>query len=715
MLRKLALGAVTAVVLPLGLAQTAQGAPRRHLDPAPETDGVIVKVRTGVVNEPVSDAADAAMPADAEVATIERRGSAFSIIRADRALKRTEAQKVASALEQRSDVLWAEPNARVTIAAAPPIITDDPMFGDLTNLWDSREPGNPDVVAQLGENNFPVGGYSAKAPSLWRSTRGTSNVVVAVVDTGAVEHPDLTSRVVGGHDFVSRSVSLGGTRLNDGHDGNGWDSNWRDAGDYNDIYVGCGSPTSSWHGSHVAGTVAAADDNAEGVVGVAPDVRLLAVRVLGVCGGTVADIVAGIRWAAGLPVTSNDPDNPAPPLNPNPADVINLSLGGSGPCGNAYQDAIDAAVAAGTTVVAAAGNNNSSTITPPGNCNNTITVVSTSEYGSRAAYSNHGNGADVAAPGGDYATNPGRQIWSTVDVGGTTPAGPGYNQYQGTSMATPLVAGAIALLYSLGPVTPGDAELVVEDAVAPFPPSVGNACAAPDCGTGILDLSRVSAPILKPRLSSTPAVGRPVSLVPGTWTKTPPGTAVQWERDGTPIGNAHGSTYTPTAADAGRSLTVAVRPTNVYDFVVARSQPVTVLNSSPSCQGRVATRVGTAGADTISGTAGSDVIAGLGGNDTINASGGNDLVCAGDGNDTIYGQAGSDKLYGQAGNDKLYGSSGNDYLNGGPGADYLNGRADNDTLYAKDGTKDMALLGGTGTDYAYADAGDPTPVSATRR
>jgi len=500
MLRKLALGALTAVVLPLGLAQMAQGAPRRHLVPAPEADGVIVKVRGGTVKEPVSDQADSAMPADADVASIERRGSAFSIIRANRGLKLTEAHKVAQALEKRPDVLWAEPNARVTIAAAPPVTTNDPYFtsGDLTNLWDFREPDDADVVAQLGANNFPDGGYSAKAPSLWRSTRGKSDVVVAVVDTGAVDHPELTSRIIGGHDFVSLDAGQ-----DVGHDGNGWDNDWHDTGDFNNIFLDifsaptCGSATSSWHGSHVSGTVAAADDNAEGIVGVAPGVRLLAVRVLGVCGGTIADIAAGIRWAAGLPVISDNPDNLDPPLNPNPADVINMSLGGGGFCANAYQEAIDAAVEAGTTVVVAAGNNNSSTISQPGNCNNTITVVSTSEYGSRAAYSNHGAGADIAAPGGDKATNPGRQIWSTVDVGATTPEGPGYNQYQGTSMATPLVAGAVALLYSLGPVTPSEAELAVKDAVAPFPSSPGNGsfrtCTAPDCGAGILDLSQVPA------------------------------------------------------------------------------------------------------------------------------------------------------------------------------------------------------------------------------
>ncbi len=521
MLRKLALGALAAVVLPLGLAQTAQGAPRRHLVPAPEADGVIVKVQGGTVKEPVSDDADSAMPTDADVANIERRGSAFSIIRANRGLKLKEAQKVAQALERRPDVLWAEPNARMTIAAAPPVSTTDPMFGELTNLWDFREPDDADVVAQLGANNFPVGGYSVKAPSLWRSTRGKSDVVVAVVDTGAVEHPELTNRIVGGHDFVSRSVSLFGTQRNDGHDGDGWDNDWHDAGDYNDIYTGCGSATSSWHGSHVAGTVAAADDNAEGIVGVAPGVRLLAVRVLGVCGGTIADIAAGVRWAAGLPVTSDDPDNPDPPLNPNPADVINMSLGGGGLCANTYQEAIDAAVAVGTTVVVAAGNNNSSTISQPGNCNDTITVVSTSEYGSRATYSNHGAGADVAAPGGDVATNPDRQIWSTVDVGTTAPEGPGYDMYQGTSMATPVVSGAVALLYSLGPVTPSDAELAIEDAVAPFPSSVGNACTAPDCGAGILDLSRVPAP---------PDTTRPTAILtsPVPWAQLGSKTSVKW-------------------------------------------------------------------------------------------------------------------------------------------------------------------------------------------
>ena len=113
---------------------------------------------------------------------------------------------------------------------------------------------------------------------------------------------------------------------------------------------------------------------------------------LGKCGGTISDIVDGMRWSAGLAVAGV-------PANANPAKVLNLSLGGCGACGTTYQDAINAIVAAGTTVVIAAGNSNADASgSRPANCNGVITVAATNRNGSRASYSNYGAVVEISAP-----------------------------------------------------------------------------------------------------------------------------------------------------------------------------------------------------------------------------------------------------------------------------------------------------------------------------
>lgn len=118
---------------------------------------------------------------------------------------------------------------------------------------------------------------------------------------------------------------------------------------------------------------------------------------------------------------------------------------------------------------------------------------------------------------------------------------------------------------------------------------------------------------------------------------------------------------------------------------------------SPQCGGLTATKVGTAGNDTLSGTDGVDVIAGLGGDDTIKGLLGNDIICGGDGTDTIDGGSGADKLYGDAGNDTVNGGSGDDSLDGGSGADQVNGGSDKDNLIGGTGSPDKCD-GGSGTD-----------------
>ena len=171
---------------------------------------------------------------------------------------------------------------------------------------------------------------------------------------------------------------------------------------------------SSWHGTHVSGTIGAVSDNGIGVAGINQNSKIQPLRVLGKCGGYTSDIADAIRWSAGLPV-SGIPNN-----NPTPDRVVNISLGGSGACDSVTQSAINAAVAAGTVVVVAAGNSTSDASNfTPANCDNVITVAATGHTGSRAYYSNYGTSVEIAAPGGDAQL--GKTILSTLNAGTETP------------------------------------------------------------------------------------------------------------------------------------------------------------------------------------------------------------------------------------------------------------------------------------------------------
>lgn len=291
-----------------------------------------------------------------------------------------------------------------------------------------------------------------------------ANTVISVIDTGYVPHPDLDANRLPGYDMVSNASNA--------RDGNGRDANAIDEGDYTTLGQ-CGAPSdSSWHGSHVAGISSAVTDNGTGMAGAAPDSKFVPVRALASCGGFMSDIADGVVWSAGVNV-------PGTLKNMNPADVINLSLGGAGQCSSYMQDAVDVAVENGAVVVVAAGNDGrDASATTPANCNNVVTVASTGRDGAKASYSNFGLVVDVAAPGGGN----GGGILSTIDSGRQDRQGPAYAEYQGTSMATPYVAGVVSLMKSVDKsITPAEVEEVLKETARDFP----GACVG--CGTGIVD------------------------------------------------------------------------------------------------------------------------------------------------------------------------------------------------------------------------------------
>ncbi len=377
-----------------------------------------------------------------------------------------DAETALTAWENSVGVVAVIPNIPVTTLAEPV----DPLWAA---QWDLKSP-----------TPTATNGGAANVASAWSSATG-EGVVVAIIDTGRTNHPDLLAAMPDG--WGVDMVSVASTA----RDGDGRDMDPTDMGD------ACGWRSSSWHGTHVAGTIAA-QPNDIGVVGIAPNVKIEHVRVLGTCGGGFYDVIDGIRWAAGLTTNWYGASWSAFGLtdNAHPADVINLSLGGGGGCFTELQTAISAARTAGTVVVTAAGNSTQDVANfTPANCNDTVTVASVGRVGGLAYYSNFGSGIDIAAAGGDMMRDSG--ILSTLATGAIDLTGYTYSNYQGTSMATPHVVGVAALVASAHPTwSPAEIEQAMYAGVRPFPADSVAPCVTTSetptgnqqrCGVGILD------------------------------------------------------------------------------------------------------------------------------------------------------------------------------------------------------------------------------------
>lgn len=397
-------------------------------------------------------------------------------------------QALAEKLRALPDVEYAVPDGIKHIRALP----SDPLFGSQWYLQ-ATQPAALNAVAA------------------WDLTTGLAAVTVAVLDTGIrPDHPDLATKLVSGFDFVSEI-----TRSNDG---DGWDSDPTDPGDYvtaaeltQPAFSGCGAgpnadqPTAStWHGTKVAGIIAAASNNALGVAGVSWGSQLQPVRVMGKCGGRDSDIIAAMRWAAGLPV-------PGVPANATPAKVLNLSLGAAGTCSQPYKDAIAEITARGVVIVAAAGNE-TGPVDEPGDCPGVLAVAGVRHNGVKVGYSSFGTEVGISAPAGNCVNSTGPCLYpivTTTNQGVTTP---GANSYTGptevnvgTSFAVPQASGVAALMFSANPALATSqligrmkrsAHAFTVDSSLPTCPVVGATgtdaegqcnCTTTTCGAGLLN------------------------------------------------------------------------------------------------------------------------------------------------------------------------------------------------------------------------------------
>lgn len=523
---------------------------------------------------------------------------------------------LAARLAQDSEVEYAVPDRRKRIVAVPndPLYAASPSISPAVGQWYLRA---PDAAAATSATTIVS---SINAAGAWDITTGHPSVVVAVLDTGVrFEHPDLRKVADGGnyldgYDFVSD--------VDTANDGNGRDVDASDPGDWidqADIDAGkfAGDCTaadissSSWHGTETSALIGAMTDNGVGMASVGRHVRILPVRVLGKCGGFDSDIVAGMRWAAGIHIAGV-------PDNPNPAKVINMSLGGGVACSAAYRDAIAEVNARGAVVVASAGNSAGHAVGEPANCPGAIGVAGLRHIGTKVGFSDIGPEVAIAAPGGNCLNTGGPCVYPILtarNTGAKGPVAPGYSTSSvpsvGTSFSAPLVAGTAALMLTSNPaLTPTAVRDGLRTTARAFPTTGADAgtpqCVAPTgtdqvecycttstCGAGMLDAraavasvatlqSRISAPTsasvgdVVTFDASLSSAGASRAIVSRDWVVLDAGSGVL---PSAPQISADGLTLTATPAAAGQ-FTIQLTVTDDLGATATSTASVTVAGTT---------------------------------------------------------------------------------------------------------------------------------------
>jgi serine protease len=478
-------------------------------------------------------------------------------------------EALAERLSAQGDVEYAVPDRMRHKTAAP----NDPLYADgftgvdgpASGQWYLRPP-----TATVRS--------SIDAETAWDVTTGSPTIVVADIDTGVrYDHPDLTSNLLPGYDMISDALVANDTQTTAGDATNQRDADASDPGDSvttaqaHAISSTCVAEASSWHGTQTAGLIGALTGNNTGMASVGRTVRVLPVRVLGRCGGFDSDIVAGMRWAAGLSV-------PGVPANPNPAKVLNLSLGAEGTCDAPYPAAISEIIAAGAVIVISAGNSTGHALSSPANCAGVIAVAGLRHFGTKVGFSDLGSGVTISAPAGNQGSTSTFQypILTTSNTGTVGPLASTYttstNPSFGTSFSAPLVAGTAALILSVNPaLTPTEVRDILKNNARPFPTSGSDSgpsvpiCQAPTataqnecycttttCGAGMLD-AKASV------LAAAGGLQARIAVV-GTAAPTQP---VQLSGSGSLVISGHSITgYQWALTNGGGIVTSLASPTN---------------------------------------------------------------------------------------------------------------------------------------------------------
>jgi len=488
-------------------------------------------------------------------------------------------QALAARLAQDSDVEFAVVDGWRQPSAVP----TDPLYASASGYvsagqWYLRAPDSTTPAA-------------INAPGAWDLSTG-SGQTVAVLDTGVrLDHPDLSAKFwPPGYNMIAEAVRA---RTSTGRNADASDlGDWLPLSEIQAnpaIYAGCDVRSrSDWHGTEVAGIIGASTNNGIGMAGVAWDARMLPVRVLGKCGGWDSDILAGMRWAAGLPVGGV-------PANTHPARVLNLSLGGDSACSDAYKSVIRELASLGVVVVAAAGNSTGLAVDTPANCPGVIAVGGLRHIGTKVGYSALGPEVTISAPSGNCvdaaecrypiltATNIGLTVPVADASGGSTYSNQSDRQLVGTSFSAPQVSGTVALMLAARPsLTPAAVASLLKVSARAFPISGAamgtSACRAPDgveqiecycttttCGAGMLN---VAAAVLA-------AVADPVAVVQTTPEVPLPGQVLQLSAAGSmpKPGGAGIVSYSWALLDGGGIVSGLVRTVDDSVVTVTPSAP----------------------------------------------------------------------------------------------------------------------------------------------